>query len=125
MNDEVSGSTTGHCVLKHAKSAATDSIIDYEIEWTEKIVTLTAATSLGRPFLPASQLKSFILGLLAKDYGIAAWDDDEAHRRTDWTVLVLVESMRFRVRLIKQLDFGVRSERWALELFPIDSELES
>ncbi len=114
--------TKGNILIKHTASCADDGLVDYEIDWPAKIVTVSMCRSGSRkPFFSSSVLVDLSTYLSHPDgagIDIADRDRDDSYypARTDWKVAVVLGDVRFHAQIIIQCK--INSYQGVVELGP-------
>lgn len=100
--------TKGNILIKHMASCAADGLVDYEIDWPAKTVTVSMRRSWdGKPFFSSSvlvDLAAYLSRLDGVGIDIADRDRDDSFypTRSDWNVAVVLGDVRFHARIIIQ-----------------------
>ena len=113
--------TKGDVLIKHMASCASDALVDYEIDWPAKVLTVSMRPQRGKTlFFSSSVLASLADYLAHKDRAgieIRDVDQDNSFRplRTPWRVVVVIGAVKYQARIIRQCSINHRETTVELE----------
>jgi hypothetical protein len=104
-------------------SCARDANVDYEINWPEKVVTVSMTTNMGKPFFSAAALAMLVEQLALPDReAIQLADADQEGRwqavYSDWKIIVRIGAVQYRARAVRQVKY--LGGETVVELQPMD-----
>lgn len=117
-------STKFHWLLKHSMSCARDGLVNCEIDWSTKTITVRMMDQQKKDFISSAHLAQLVSDLLPEKGIHAFYDDDVKSWQPDvphWSLVLMFAGQRLPFRVVRQRKLDGGGSPYVVEISPTEN----